>query len=353
MFETGERLRFTLFGKSHGPFVGCVLSGMPPGFEVDMDKVSAEMELRKPTGKIGTPRREKDAVEFVQGMHDGKTDGNPILMRIANGNTDGSKYMKFYETPRPGHADLPALLKFPDHDLRGSGQFSGRLTAAIVAAGAIAKQYLEGNGVRVDAFTRSVGPVRDGSSRNIDDARGSRAFGTRACTAELDDAMRRCIEDAGAAKDSVGGTVECIVTGLPIGFGGIWFEALDAELAKAMFGIPACKGIEFGDGFGLAGMRGSESNDAYSFDNGRIVTETNHMGGIVGGMCDGAPIVFRVAFKPTPSIGVEQRTVNLKTEENDTVSVEGRHDPCIVPRAVAVVEAMAALTMADQMMRGL
>ena len=352
MYQIGEKITFTLFGKSHGPCVGGILSGIPSGFSIDMDMVAAEMELRKPTGKIGTPRREKDDVEFIQGVRDGITDGNPILMRIANGNTDGSKYMKFYETPRPGHADLPALLKFPDHDLRGSGQFSGRLTAAIVAAGAIAKQYIAEEGIRVEAFTRSVGNVRDDYVRDADAAHASRGFATRACTRELDDAMRTEIESAGAEKDSVGGVVECIITGLPIGFGGIWFDALDSDLARAMFGIPACKGVEFGDGFDLTRMRGSESNDAYRYDQGRIVTESNHVGGIVGGMCDGAPVVFRVAFKPTPSIGVEQRTVNLRTEEDDTVSVEGRHDPCIVPRAVAVVEAMAALTVADQMMRG-
>ena len=352
MYQIGEKITFTLFGKSHGPCVGGILSGIPSGFSIDMDMVAAEMELRKPTGKIGTPRREKDDVEFIQGVRDGITDGNPILMRIANSNTDGSKYMKFYETPRPGHADLPALLKFPDHDLRGSGQFSGRLTAAIVAAGAIAKQYIAEEGIRVEAFTRSVGNVRDDCVRDADAAHASRGFATRACTRELDDAMRTEIESAGAEKDSVGGVVECIITGLPIGFGGIWFDALDSDLARAMFGIPACKGVEFGDGFDLTRMRGSESNDTYRYDQGRIVTESNHMGGIVGGMCDGAPVVFRVAFKPTPSIGVEQRTVNLRTEEDDTVSVEGRHDPCIVPRAVAVVEAMAALTVADQMMRG-
>ena len=314
--------------------------------------IAAEMALRKPTGKIGTPRREKDEVELVQGVTDGRANGRPILIRIANGDTDGSKYMKFYDTPRPGHADLPALLKFPDHDLRGSGQFSGRLTAAIVAAGAIAKQVIARDGIQVDAFTRSVGDVADTDIRTQADARNSRGFATRACDAVLDDRMRACIESAGSEGDSVGGVVECVITGLPIGFGGIWFDALDAELAKAMFGIPACKGVEFGDGFGLGTMRGSESNDGYRFDDGRIVTESNHLGGIVGGMCDGAPVVFRTVFKATPSIGKPQDTVNLRTEENDTVEVTGRHDPCIVPRAVAVVEAMAALTVADQIARG-
>lgn len=352
MYTTGERFRFTLFGKSHGPCVGGILEGVPAGFPIDTDMIAAEMALRKPTGKIGTPRREKDEVELVQGVTGGKADGSPILIRIANGDTDGSKYLKFYDTPRPGHADLPALLKFPDHDLRGSGQFSGRLTAAIVAAGAIAKQIIAVDGIRVDAFTRSVGDVIDMELRDAEDARGSRKHATRACTSGLDDSMRACIESTGADGDSVGGVAECIITGLPIGFGGIWFEALDAELAKAMFGIPACKGVEFGDGFSLATMRGSQSNDGYRFRNGRIVTESNHLGGIVGGMCDGAPVVFRSVFKATPSIGRRQDTVNLRTETDDTVEVTGRHDPCIVPRAVAVVEAMTALTVADQIARG-
>lgn len=352
MYEFGEKVRFTLFGKSHGPFVGGILEGVPAGQVVDEDIISAEMALRKPKGKIGTPRREDDVVEIAQGVVNGKATGQPILLLIKNGNTDGSKYMKFYETPRPGHADLPALIKFRDHDLRGSGQFSGRLTAAIVAAGAIAKQMISNQGISVDAFARSIGEVCDGFQRSAEEARGSRSFATRACTESLDDSMTGLIEKIGAEKDSVGGTVECIISGLPIGFGGIWFEALDAELAKAMFGIPACKGVEFGDGFELTSMRGSQSNDGYRMKGGRIVTETNHMGGIVGGMCDGAPVVFRVAFKATPSIGVEQDTIDLRRECDSRVTVEGRHDPCIVPRAVAVVEAMAALTIADQMSRG-
>lgn len=352
MFSFGETIRFTLFGKSHGPFVGAVLEGIPPGFRIDEEEVAREMELRKPAGKIGTPRREEDRVEFAYGVNNGITDGNPILLKIANKDTDGSKYMMFYDTPRPGHADLPALMRFKDHDLRGSGQFSGRLTAPMVAAGAVAKQYIAGHGIRVDAFSRSIGNVKDESHRDSGEASMSRRFRTRACTEELDGMMRECIESAGAAKDSVGGVVECIISGLRTGFGGIWFQALDAELAKAMFGIPACKGVEFGEGFALAGMRGSQSNDAYRFHGTDVIKKTNHMGGISGGMCDGSPVVFRTVFKPTPSIGIVQETVNLRTGRNDTVEVTGRHDPCIVPRAAAVVEAMAALTVADQMARG-
>lgn len=352
MFRFGERARMTLFGKSHGPYVGCILEGIPAGTEIDSKRISEELALRKPQQGIGTPRREDDEFELAEGVVDGMATGEPILIRIPNTNTDGSKYMAFYDTPRPGHADLPALLKFPDHDLRGSGQFSGRLTAAVVAAGAIAKQMIESDGIEVNAFTRSIGDVIDPCIRASNEAAGSRSFRTRACSAELDSAMTEEIESCSREGDSIGGIVECVISGLPIGFGGIWFDALDACLASAMFGIPACKGVEFGDGFALARMRGSQSNDAYRMDGGRIVTKTNHMGGIVGGMSDGAPVVFRTVFKPTPSISVQQETINLKTCENDTVSVKGRHDPCIVPRAVAVVEAMSALTVLDQIERG-
>ena len=352
MYTFGSGLRFTLYGKSHGPCVGAILEGLPMGLTVDMDSVMREMELRKPRGKLGTPRRESDVPRFLEGIDGGMTTGERIVIEIANKDTDGSKYEKFYDTPRPGHADLPALLKFPDHDLRGSGQFSGRLTAAMVAAGAIAKQSIGAEGIAVEGYTSSVGDVVDSVARTAAEAHGSRDRATRACTAELDEEMRRYIESAGAEGDSVGGTVDCIITGLPIGFGGIWFDALDAQLALAVFGIPACKGVEFGDGFGLARMKGSQSNDPYRFDGGRIVTGSNHLGGIVGGMADGAEVRFSAVFKPTPSIAKEQDTVSLSQCKDAKVTVEGRHDPCIVPRAVAAVEAMAAITIADQMLRG-
>jgi chorismate synthase len=351
MYCLGERIRFTLFGKSHGPYVGGILEGIPRGMEIDEKRISEEMELRKPSSGIGTPRKEDDKVEFVQGVRDGLADGNPILMLIRNSNIDNSKYAIFMETPRPGHADLPAISKFPQQDLLGGGQFSGRLTAAIVAAGGIAKQMTEEKGIRIGAFTRSVGHVKDLSSRDLASAIESRRYPTRACTGNLDSAMSGEILGASSEKDSVGGTVECITEGLPIGFGGIWFEALDSEIARAIFSIPACKGVEFGKGFGLSEMRGSDSNDQFYFDSG-IKTRTNNMGGILGGMSDGAPMLFRAAFKPTPSIGRIQNTVNLRTMQDDTVEVQGRHDPCIVPRAVAVVEAMTALVIADQMRRG-
>lgn len=352
MYSIGDKVRFTLFGKSHGPYVGGILEGIPEGFRIDMDILRKDMALRKPSVGIGTPRSEADEVEFIQGVHDCVTDGGPILILIRNGNTNGSAYLGFANTPRPGHADLPALVKFPEHDIRGGGQFSGRLTAAIVAAGSIAKQYISNSGIAVSAFTRSIGGIEDPDDRNITNARSSEGFKTRACTKELDSEMEERILSASKEEDSVGGVVECITEGLPIGFGGIWFESLDSEIARAVFSIPACKGIEFGKGFDLAKMKGSESNDPFRYDEG-IKTITNNMGGILGGMSDGAPMVFRAVFKPTPSIGKEQDTVDLRTMGNGKVTVGGRHDPCIVPRAVAVVEAITALVIADQMERGL
>lgn len=353
MYALGKKLRMSVFGKSHAPCVGCVLEGVPRGTEIDTEAMIQELALRKPSKGIGTDRVEKDLPHIVTGVADGKADGNPIIIEIMNGDVDDSKYLPFMDTPRPGHADLPALLELPKFDITGGGQFSGRLTAPIVAAGSIARKLLEEKGIRIGAFCRSIGPVNDESDRTLEDAVESRKFPTRACDETLNGRFDECIMAARADKDSVGGVVECIITGVPIGFGGIWFESLDAELAHAMFGIPACKGVEFGKGFAITEMRGSQSNDAYRFDDGRIITKTNNMGGIVGGMADGADIVFRVAFKPTPSIGAKQETVNLKTCENAELEIKGRHDPCIAPRAVSVVEAVAALVLADQMERGL
>ncbi len=351
MYRLGEKVSMHLFGKSHAPCVGCILEGIPAGLEATDEYMASEMSFRKPSDGIGTPRKEADKVVFESGMKDGRTDGGPILITIGNVNRDSSSYSGYDRTPRPGHADLPALMKFPGYDIRGGGQFSGRMTAPIVAAGAIAKLMLSEKGIRTAAFARSIGGVSDGLDRDIDLAMSSRAFRTRACSGDLDRRMADEIMSVSSDGDSVGGTVECITDGLPVGFGGIWFEALDSEIARAVFSIPAVKGVEFGKGFGLTSMRGTESNDPFTVKDGKIRTVTNNMGGILGGMSTGMPMVFRAAFKPTPSIASEQRTVDIEKMEDTTISVAGRHDPCIVPRAVAVVEAVTALVVADQMSR--
>jgi chorismate synthase len=351
MYRLGGVVTYTLYGESHSEYVGGLLEGIPPGMELDFGLIDRDLALRKPTKGIGTPRTEPDEVEFISGIWDGKTTGESIHYRIKNTNTDSSKYDIFNKTPRPGHADLPALVKFPDHKIKGGNQFSGRLTVSVVVAGSIARQFLSKRGIEVAAFTRSIGNVKDVEDRGFNDAVLSKANPTMAATAELDSLMKKEILDASADEDSVGGVIECITTGLPIGFGGTWFESLDAEVARAVFGIPACKGIEFGKGFEITRMRGSESNDPFYYDNG-VKVRTNNMGGILGGMSDGAPMVFRAAFKPTPSIGKEQDTIDIEQMENAKLKVSGRHDPCIVPRAVIVVESVVCLVVADQIRRG-
>jgi len=346
MHSLGKKIRFHLSGKSHDDYVGCILENVPSGIPISLNDIREEMELRRPRDDIGTPRKEDDIVEVVSGIVNCVTDGTPIKMLIANKNVDSSKYNEIKTIPRPGHADLPAMVKWKDHDMRGGGQFSGRLTAPIVAAGSIAKQMLSPLGIRIAAFSRSIGNITDNETRDINDAVASRKYATRACSAKTDGLMRNEIINTSREGDSIGGIAECIITGLPIGFGGIWFDSLDAVISRAVFGIPAVKGIEFGEGFSLTKMKGSESNDQYYFNEG-IKAMTNNMGGIVGGMSDGMPIVFRAAFKPTPSISKEQRSVDLSTMKDTVISVKGRHDTCVVPRAVAAVEAITAIVLAD------
>ena len=347
MYRLGDSIKYELYGESHSEFIGGYLEGIPAGMKIDLDTINKELALRKPSEGIGTPRKEPDEVQFLSGIKNGKATGEKIHYRIRNTDTDSSKYEKFNSTPRPGHADLPALVKFPGHKIKGGNQFSGRLTVSIVVAGSIARQFVSQYGIGVAAFTRSIGKVTDKKERTFEEAAKAKEYRTRAVTADLDSMMSQEILNASSEKDSVGGVIECITTGLPIGFGGTWFESLDAEIARAVFAIPACKGIEFGKGFDLTKMRGSESNDPYYFDNG-VKLRTNNMGGILGGMSSGAPMVFRAAFKPTPSIGKEQDTVDMKQMNNAKVTITGRHDPCIVPRAAIVVESVTCLVIADQ-----
>ncbi len=347
MYTVGNSLRISLFGKSHDDFIGCYVEGLPVGMEIDEGRIAKAMELRKPKDGIGTPRKEPDVVLLEEGVKDGKVSGR-VLVKIMNTNRKSSSYSGFNITPRPGHADLPALLKFKDFDVSGGAQFSGRMTAPLVAAGAIASQYLEEKSIRIAAYTRSIGDVVDEKERSFEEIDGSKRFKTRAADESLDERMTGTILAASEDGDSVGGVVGCMATGLPIGFGGIWFDALDVSMARMMFSIPAVKGVEFGKGFDISSMRGSESNDQYAVKDGRIVALTNNMGGVCGGMSDGMPLTFNVAFKPTPSISRKQRTVNLEKMCDDEIEIKGRHDPCVVPRAVSVVEAMAALTIMDQ-----
>lgn len=354
MNTIGTSIRLTILGTSHGPGIGCIVDGCPAGLVVTEGTIQEELDLRKPSDDIGTSRKEEDKAEVLSGVVDGRTTGAPIAIFIRNRDVDSSKYELFRRIPRPGHADYPALMKFgKSHDLRGGGQFSGRMTAPIVAAGSIAKAILAKINVRVAAYARAIGSFVDEEDHSFDDiAALARRNPIRAASASAAERMRTEILGAKEAGDSIGGIVKCVAIGLPVGVGEPFFDTAEGELSKMLFAIPAVKGVEFGAGFAAARMRGSEHNDPYVLVNRKVVTETNNAGGILGGMTNGMPLEFSVAFKPTASISVEQRSVDLKDMRPTTLKIEGRHDPCIVPRAVAVVEAAAAFVLADLCKRG-
>ena len=354
MNTIGKSLRLTIFGSSHGEGVGCVLDGVPPGLPITVQEIQREVDLRKPADGIGTPRHEEDLVQLLSGFKDDVATGGAVTLFIANKDRDSSKYLKFKDMPRPGHADFTAVQKYGDcHDIRGGGQFSGRLTAPIVAAGAIAKKLLADHGITVAAYTESVGKVVDVRPRTLSEMTGvGRSNELRAADEKVAEMMRQEILDAKEAGDSVGGTVRCVAEGMPVGVGEPFFDTVEGELAKMMFAIPAVKGVEFGAGFRAVGMRGSECNDPFVVVDGRLRTAKNDAGGVLGGITNGMPVEFRVAFKPTASISKPQRTVDLRDMTEKQLKIEGRHDPCIVPRAVSVVEAATALVLADLMIRG-
>ena len=330
----GKNIKVTIFGESHGPAIGCVLTGFPAGFAPDMDKVTAFMQRRASRGQAGaTARSEEDIPEVLSGLFEGKTCGTPIAAVIKNNNTQSQDYANLNVCPRPGHADLTWNAKTKGaNDYRGGGHASGRLTAPMCFAGALAKQYLESQGVAVNA---SICSIKD---HQISDNRDE--FG-------LDEEAKKIIEEAQKAGDSVGGIIECAITGLPIGLGSPIFDGVENKLSQAIFGIPAVKGIEFGSGFSGTKLMGSQNNDAFAYQDGKPVTKTNNAGGILGGITNGMPVVFRVAVKPTPSIAKEQQTVDLDGKKDTSLEIKGRHDACIVPRALPVVEAIAALTALD------
>ncbi|HUL39679.1 MAG TPA: chorismate synthase, partial [Methanomassiliicoccales archaeon] len=311
----GMAFRVTVFGSSHGPGIGCVVDGCPSGIEVTSEKVQRELDRRRPSPAIGTPRTEEDLVLIQSGVHEGRTTGSPLQMFIENRDRDSSKYAAFKRTPRPGHADYPAMVKYgPGHDIRGGGQFSGRMTAPLVAAGSVAKSLLEREGIRFAAYTLAIGKVRDEMERSLEEV-ADKVYErpARAATDRLDEDMRSEILAAKEDGDSVGGIVRCLVEGLPVGLGEPFFDTLDGELAKLLFAVPAVKGVEFGSGFQASRMRGSENNDVYRFEGDEVRTATNHAGGVLGGMSNGMPLDLKVAFKPTASIPKAQRTVDLGT----------------------------------------
>lgn len=352
----GQNIKLSVFGESHGSAIGCIIDGLPAGFELDMEKIYFEMARRAPgKDKTATPRLEKDIPIILSGVIDNITTGAPLAMEIENSNTKSGDYSNLMSVPRPSHSDYPAYVKYNgNNDIRGGGHFSGRLTAPIVFAGAVAKQILEQKGITVGAHIKSISDVSDKdfdmaevTAKQLKDV-SSKAFAV--IDNDVEDKMRQAVEEARLSLDSVGGVIECAAVGLPVGIGSNIFSTVESKLASILFAIPAVKGVEFGAGFDIAAMHGSQANDPYSVKDGRVFVEKNNNGGVLGGMTSGAPIIVRAAIKPTPSISQEQKSVNLQTMEEETLVIKGRHDPCIVPRAVPVIEAAVAIGLLDLMM---
>ena len=347
----GYNVSITLFGESHGAEIGAVIDGLAPGIKVDEDFISSQLSLRRPSGAISTSRVEADKFRIVSGVFEGYTTGTPIAIIIPNENTKSKDYSKTKDLARPGHADYTAECKYHGYqDYRGGGHFSGRVTAAIVAAGAIAIDALRAKGIVIGTHIKSLATINDRSfDKNAILTDINRLNSSE--FAVLDESagaeMREEILKAKSESDSVGGVLETAVLGLPAGVGEPWFDSMESLISHAMFSIPAVKGVEFGDGFSMANMRGSEANDAMKMENGKVVTETNHNGGINGGISNGMPVIFRCAVKPTPSIFKTQNTVDMKKQADAQLSLEGRHDPAIVHRARVVVDSMTALTLCD------
>lgn len=347
----GNSLSITLFGESHGEAIGAVLDGVCPGITVDCDYIKSKLALRRASSEISTARREGDEFKILSGVFNGKTTGTPLCIVIENHDTHSSDYSLFKELARPGHADFTAETKYAGfQDYRGGGHFSGRITAPIVAAGAIILYALKEKGIRVGTHLLKCGGVFDRGFFDIDT---DISFLDNALFPVLDEKagekMTEKILEAKRAGDSVGGVLETAVSGLPAGVGEPWFDSLESVLSHALFSIPAIKGVEFGAGFSCSDMKGSEMNDPFFAENGKIKTHTNNNGGINGGISNGMPIVFRTAVKPTPSIAKSQSTVNFKTCENAEISITGRHDPCVAHRARVVQDAVTALVLADML----
>ena len=339
-------MRYTIFGESHGPAIGVVLEGVPAGLELDLERVQQELDRRRPgQGPLTTARKETDRPEILSGLFQGRTTGAPLCAVIRNGDQHSGDYDKLRFTPRPSHGDYAGFIRSQGcQDYRGGGHFSGRLTAPLVAAGAVAKQLLAGRGVWVGAHISAVYGILD---RAMDDPEELRALAGSSFPV-LDEAkgeeMRQAILEAKEAQDSVGGSIECAVVGLPGGHGGPDFgRNAEGIFSQYLFAVPAVKAVGFGAGVSFAYLRGSEANDPFTVENGQIRTKTNLSGGVNGGITNGMPVVFEVTLRPTPSIALPQESVDLRTGEETEIEIHGRHDPCIVPRAVPVIEAAAAL----------
>ena len=345
----GNNVSVTLFGESHGAAVGAIIDGLPAGVSVDEGFIEHQLLLRRPIGKISTPRKEADKFNILSGGFNGKTTGTPICVLIPNENTKSSDYAKSYGKARPGHADYTAFVKYNGcEDYRGGGHFSGRITAGLVAAGAIAVDLLKNKGIYIGTHIEKCAGVSD---KPFTDYKKDIEYLSNAQFPALSEESREkmvcAIEKAAEERDSVGGVLETAVIGVPAGVGEPWFDSVESVISHALFSIPAIKGVEFGAGFSCADMLGSQMNDQFLMNNGAVATKTNNNGGINGGIANGMPLVFRCAVKPTPSIGKEQSTVDFINGEEVSLSVSGRHDPCIVHRARVVVDSIVAIALCD------
>ena len=350
----GNNIKLSIFGESHGVAIGITIDGLPSGLELDLDSINIEMARRRPgKSELSTPRNEKDVFEILSGYFNGKTTGTPLCAIIRNSDTRSKDYTEIKDKIRPGHADFTANIKYQGHeDYRGGGHFSGRITAPLVFAGAIAKQILEDKGIFIGSHIKSIGNIEDDSFNpldiKVDDLKSLKEKSFPVLDEEKGKLMKEKILVAKEDEDSVGGVVECSIINMPSGIGSPFFNSIESVLSGLLFSVPAVKGVEFGSGFEISKMKGSEANDEYYIDeDNNIKTYSNNNGGILGGISNSMPIIFRTAFKPTASIGKTQRSVNIEKNENIELEIKGRHDPCIVPRAFVVVEAVAAIAVLD------
>ena len=352
----GKRLKISIFGESHGPSIGVVLDGFPAGVAIDEQFIMTQMKRRAPGGEsFSTKRNEDDIPQIQSGVFNGFSTGTPICAIIQNSEAHSNDYADLENKPRPGHADFTGKIRYDGfNDYRGGGHFSGRLTAPLVFAGALCKLALLGKGVKIGAHILQIGNIKDDAFEDVDSkVLDSKVLDSLSLSrfAVINPAkgekMLELIKETAEKTDSIGGVVQCAAIGLDAGIGSPIFDTIEGNIASIIFGIPAVKGVEFGAGFGVAAMNGSQNNDSFKFEDGKVVTKTNNAGGVLGGISSGMPIIFNVAFKPTPSIYLSQDTVDLVAREGTEIAIKGRHDACIVPRAVPVVEAGCAVALLD------
>lgn len=347
----GNKIKLSIFGESHGKAIGIVIDGLKSGIEIDIDYIKNEMERRAPgASPLSTPRKETDKFDILSGYFNGRTTGTPLSAIILNNNTRSRDYEKTAGLLRPGHADFTGSIRYRGfNDYRGGGHFSGRITAPLVFAGAICKKILEDKGILIGSHIKSIGAIEDGSCFDpVSISKESILKLSKSKFPVLDEVKGKDMEESilkiKEEGDSVGGVIETVVVNLPPGIGNPFFDSVESSISHLLFSIPAVKGVEFGEGFNIASMRGSEANDEYYIsEESTMKTYTNNNGGVLGGITNGMPVIFRTAIKPTPSIAKTQKTVDIKKKQNTFLKIEGRHDPCIVPRAVPVVEAVAAI----------